>query len=66
VNAGRIARMSTTTKVKYLIGTAAFVAFLFSVSQWFGGDRERGLFVAIWVPSILALGNLLLVGRGRD
>ena len=51
---------------------AAFVSFLFSVSLWFGvvGDggpagREEGLFVGIWVPSILALGNLVMP-RGRS
>jgi hypothetical protein len=51
---------------------AAFVSFLFSVSLWFGvvGDggqagRDEGLFVGIWVPSILALGNLVMP-RGRS
>lgn len=50
---------------------AAFVSFLFSVSLWFGivGDggqlgREAGLFVGIWVPSILGLGNLVMP-RGK-
>jgi hypothetical protein len=42
---------------------AAFLSFLFSVSLWFGvfgdPDREAGLFVGLWVPSILALGALL-------
>lgn len=42
---------------------AAFVSFLLSVSLWFGvvldQDRELGLFVGLWVPSILALGALL-------
>jgi hypothetical protein len=27
-------------------------------------DREQGLFVGLWVPSILALGALLLSDRG--
>lgn len=50
---------------------AAFISFVFSVSLWFGivGDggasgRETGLFVGLWVPSILALGNLL-APKGR-
>lgn len=42
---------------------AAFASFVFSVSLWFGGDadlnRQQALFVGLWVPSILALGNLL-------
>jgi hypothetical protein len=46
-----------------IILAAAFVSFLLSVSLWFGvfgdPDRELGLFVGLWVPSILALGALL-------
>ena len=39
---------------------AAFLSFLFSVSLWFGilgpGNRDTGIFVGLWVPSILTLG----------
>ena len=46
-----------------VILAAAFVSFLLSVSLWFGvfgdPDRELGLFVGLWVSSILALGALL-------
>ena len=56
--------MRLTTKVSILIIlAAAFVSFLLSVSLWFGvfgdPDRELGMFVGLWVPSILALGALL-------
>ena len=40
----------------YLILTAAFLSFLFSVSLWFSGQQQEGLYVGIWVPSILAAG----------
>ena len=40
----------------YLILTAAFLSFLFSVSLWFSGQQQDGLYVGIWVPSILAAG----------
>ena len=40
----------------YLILTAAFVSFLFSVYLWFNGQQQEGLYVGIWVPSILAAG----------
>ncbi len=43
---------------KRLIMAAAFIAFLLSVYLWFTGDRDAGIFVGLWVPSILALGNL--------
>ena len=31
----------------------AFVSFLYSVSLWFLGNKLEGIFVGIWVPSIL-------------
>lgn len=31
----------------------AFLSFLFSVSLWFSGSKLEGIFVGIWVPSIL-------------
>ncbi len=34
-----------------------------SVSLWFSGYKEQGLYVGLWVPSILSLGALLLAGR---
>jgi hypothetical protein len=36
----------------------AFVSFVLSVSLWFTGHHEQGIFVGLWVPSILALGGL--------
>ena len=39
---------------------AAFASFALSVSLWFFGDayiaKEQGIFVGLWVPSILTLG----------
>lgn len=49
----------------YLFIVAAFLSFLFSVSLWFSGYRDEGVFVGLWVPSILALGCLVLSSRGR-
>lgn len=55
-------RLSAKTSVLIIIA-AAFLSFLLSVSLWFGvighADREAGIFVGLWVPSILALGALL-------
>ena len=33
----------------------AFVSFLYSVTLWFSGYQLEGIFVGIWVPSILTL-----------
>jgi hypothetical protein len=42
---------------------AAFASFIFSVTLWFLGDgdinRDQAIFVGLWVPSILSLGNLV-------
>ena len=46
---------------KILFLVAAFLSFLLSVSLYFLFDeRSNGIFVGLWVPSILALGNLIL------
>lgn len=47
---------------------AAFASFLLSVGIYFNaGDnmngRLNGIFIGIWVPSILSLGTLLLAHR---
>jgi hypothetical protein len=47
-----------------LILLAAFASFVLSVSLWFAGSEPEGIFVGIWVPSILALGAFLLPRRG--
>jgi hypothetical protein len=38
---------------------AAFLSFLGSVFCWFLVDRQTGLFIGLWVPSILSLAALL-------
>ena len=50
----------------YLLLAAAFMSFLFSVYLWFGGQRDEGMFVGIWVPSILAFGTFVNVLRLRS
>jgi hypothetical protein len=54
---------SYTEKARVLILVAAFLAFLFSVGLYFLDDETRGIFVGLWVPSILALGALILPRR---
>jgi hypothetical protein len=43
---------------RVLILLGAFVSFVLSVSLWFTGSHEQGIFVGLWVPSILALAGL--------
>ncbi len=50
----------------FLILGAAFVSFLLSVYLWFTGQKDAGVFVGIWVPSVISLGIFFkLIGRGR-
>ncbi len=44
------------SRPKALFLLAATVSFLLSVGLFFSGDHERGIFVGIWVPSILSAG----------
>jgi hypothetical protein len=41
-----------------LILLGASVSFVLSVGLWFSGHHDQGIFVGLWVPSILALGGL--------
>ena len=52
-------RLKMNSKSYFLV--AAFASFGLSVSLWFLGDQEvakqQGIFVGLWVPSILTLGT---------
>jgi hypothetical protein len=43
-----------------LVLFAAFVSFVISVVLWFGGHHDQGIFVGLWVPSILSLSAVVL------
>ena len=53
-------------KAKALFIVAAGLSFVLSVSLFFSGSREQGIFVGIWVPSILSAGGLLLGSNGHE
>lgn len=52
--------MTRKTLARNLYLLAAGVSFVLSVSLWFTSSKEQGLFVGLWVPSILSFGNLML------
>jgi hypothetical protein len=39
---------------------AAVASFLLSIALWFTDHRDEGVFVGLWVPSILAAGAFWL------
>jgi hypothetical protein len=54
---------------KLLIVLAAVISFVLSVFLWFTGHESQGIFVGLWVPSILSFGALMLAGSevaGRE
>ena len=71
-NGGQVAALerslevSTLTRAKALIFLAAGLSFLMSVYLYFSGDAQRGIFVGLWVPSILAGGGLLIAGSRHE
>ena len=54
------------SKPKALFLLAAGLSFAMSVSLFFTGSREQGIFVGIWVPSILSAAALLLGRNDRE
>ena len=53
-------------KARQLILLAAGLSFLLSVGLYFTNDKQNGIFVGLWVPSILSAGSLLLGGYRND
>jgi hypothetical protein len=51
------------SRPKALFLAAAGLSFLMSVYLYFSGSHEQGIFVGIWVPSILGAGALLMAGE---
>ncbi|MDX1443352.1 MAG: hypothetical protein R3270_06185 [Gammaproteobacteria bacterium] len=43
-------------KADLFILLAVAISFVVSGYLWFGGDKDAGLFTAIWVPAILGFG----------
>ena len=45
---------------------AAFASFVLSVTLWFTGSEQQGIFVGLWVPSILSFGAVALQMGGKE
>jgi len=52
--------MSRETASRSLLLLAAGISFVLSVSLWFASNHLQGIFVGLWVPSILSLGSIVL------
>lgn len=47
------------TTADFLMLISAFLSLIFSEFLWFKGEKEAGIFVGLWVPSILGFAILL-------
>jgi hypothetical protein len=53
-------------RLDFLVHLAALISFGLSVSLWFLGYREEGLFVGIWVPSIFGYATYLKMSGAKS
>lgn len=58
--AERPTRDAAVTDARIVVIGAAAVSLVTSVLLWFSGYHDEGVFVGLWVPSILALGSFVL------
>jgi hypothetical protein len=49
----------------WAVMAAAVVALATSMYLWFGGHRDEGLFVGLWVPSILSFAAYFRLSTAR-
>ena len=55
------------TPSDYIMLIAAFSSLIFSELLWFKGEKEAGIFVGLWVPSILGFAIFLkLINNKND
>jgi uncharacterized membrane protein len=55
------------TSSDILMLSAAFLSLIFSEFLWFKGEKEAGIFIGLWVPSILGFAILLkLINKHND
>ena len=60
-------RRKLRLRASVVILVAAFASFALSVTLWFTGSHDQGIFVGLWVPSILSFGAVALQMSGdRD
>ena len=57
-------RRSLRIRASVAILVAAFASFVLSVTLWFTGSHDQGIFVGLWVPSILSFGAVALQMSG--
>lgn len=49
----------------YFILAAALISMILSIFLWFTGSQDAGVFVGIWVPSIIGFGAYFKIIKYR-
>ena len=50
----------------YFIFASVFISLALSIFLWFSGSKQAGLFVGLWVPSLLGFASYLkTISRGQ-
>jgi len=53
------------TPADLLMLLSAFLSLVFSEVLWFQGEKEAGIFIGLWVPSILGFAILLKLTKNQ-
>jgi len=59
-------RLSVVNRSKLIFLVAGLISLVLAVGLWFTDNKEQGLFVGLWVPSIYSLGALVLANPGES
>ena len=65
ISLGTLMSAGNSGRARNLVLMAALISFALSIYLWFSGQKEQGLYVGLWVPSIIALGTLLIPNSGK-
>jgi hypothetical protein len=58
--------LAPVTKARLLFLTASGASLALSVALWFSGQKDQGLFVGLWAPTVLAAGALMTSGGTHE
>jgi hypothetical protein len=58
-------RREAMKRSDYAVMAAALISLATSIYLWFGGHRDEGLFVGLWVPSILSFAAYVRLSTAR-
>ena len=52
--------MNKSESINYLFGLSVIISLVFSILLWFFVEEMPGIFVGIWVSSIILFGSVMI------